>query len=134
MAEVTLTTYRSALATTLPPSNSSISGLTAGEDLLSAAPCYIKSDGLVYMSTAAAANAAAEVNGWTVQAVKSGNPVSIYRDVSLNYGAAGTFTHGAKLYLSATVAGGLQTAAQANQTTPIAFAVDGTRIRVKATL
>lgn len=133
MAELTLTTNKSVLATPTPPSSARLSFEEAGEDLLAGAPCYLKSDGKVYMATAAAANAAAQVHGWTVASAKSGYPVSIYRGVTIDYAAEGTLTPGSDIFLSATVAGGLQTAAQANQTTPIGFAVDDTKIFIKTT-
>ncbi len=134
MAEVTLTSKDAVLATANPPDSARLPSLDAGEDLLAGAPCYIKNDGKVYMSTAAAADAAAQVHGWTVQSVLTGNPVTLYREVNIGYGVA--LTPGSAVYLSATVAGGLQTVAQANQTAPIGLVVsaDGKRIRTRVTV
>lgn len=88
-----------------------ISGdLFAGEALLIAAPCYIKSsDGKVYMSNGTAANAAAAIDGWTPMAYNLGEAVTLFaRNVKFEYGSG--LTPGATLYLGAT-AGRLDTAA-----------------------
>lgn len=88
-----------------------IPGKTAGEALDHMAPCYIKeSDGLVYMSNAAAADEAAELVGWTLKAYASGdsNVTLVGPGVKIRYGTS--LTPGATLYMAAT-AGRLDTAA-----------------------
>lgn len=135
MAELVATGVPS-LSTKLPPDTARLGPYVANADLGAGCPCYIMSTGKVALSTAAGANAAAEVHGWTVEAVKAGQPVSLYRGVSINYTTGQTT--GSYLYLSATVAGGLQTVAQTNQTKPIALVLppDGSgaqRIRVGGT-
>ena len=103
------------------------SGLKAGEDIAAGDVCYIKSDGKVWRSTGAAANAAAKANGIAVKVSKSGEPVTLMRGVDLDYGSG--LTPGAVYYLSGTTAGGLDTAPSTGGTAPIAFALDTTRIR-----
>ena len=115
------------LASVAPPASSRISGLLAGEDIAAGDACYIKSDGKVWRSTGAAANAAAKVRGYAFVAAKSGEAVTLYFDVNLNYGAG--LTPGADYYLSAT-AGALADAASVGGTAPVAYAVDATRIHV----
>lgn len=124
MAQVTLVGTPS-LGTTLPPDTSKLPPLPAGEDLPAGAPCYIASDGKVYKSTAVAANAAAEVHGWTMEAVLASQrqTVSLHYNVNIPYGSG--LTPGAYLYLSSTVAGTLQTTAPTNQTKPIALVMPG---------
>lgn len=102
--------------------------LIAGQALLAFAPCHIESDGLVYMSNATAANADAQVHGFTVRAVASGQPVTLHGwGLRCSYAAAGTFTPGAKLYLGATD-GRLDTAATTGDANGIAFCVTDTDI------
>jgi hypothetical protein len=105
------------VCTPLPPNNSQLGdhGL-AGEDIAAGDACYIKNDGTVWRATGAAANAAARVRGFAYKASSAGEPVTIVHDVNMNYGAA--------------LAGGLADAASTGGTTPIAFAVDTTRVRV----
>ena len=101
-------------------------GLTAGEDLLTAAPCRIHSDGKVYMSNGTAANAAANVHGWTGKTYKSGEPVTLWRaGVIFEYGTG--LTPGAVLYAGAT-AGRLDTAATTGDATGVALVVSATHI------
>ena len=117
------------LATTNPSNNSRISGLLAGEAIAAGDACYIKSDGKVWKSTGAAANAAAAVDGFAAIAAAAGESCTLYHDVTFRYGAG--LTPGAGYYLSGTTAGGLDTAASTGGTMVIARAIDATRIRVK---
>src|SRR5690349_2540066 len=80
-----------------------IADLIAGEDLLAAAPCYIKgSDGKVYQSNGTAANEAAGIDGFTARAVKAGEAVTLFGKGSRFRYAASGLTPGAKLYIGAT--------------------------------
>lgn len=116
------------LASVLPPANCKISGLLAGEAIGAGDPCYIKaSDGLVYLSTGAAANAAAKVRGFAAQAASINAGVTLIFDVNIRYGAG--LTPGADVFLGAT-AGALADAASTGGTAPIGFVVDATRIHV----
>lgn len=116
------------LSSVLPnPSANKISGLLAGEAIAVGDACYIKSDGKVWRSTGAAANAAAKVDGWALVAAAANEGVTLVFDVNIRYGAG--LTPGARYYLSGTVAGGIADAASTGGTAPIAFAVDATRIR-----
>lgn len=117
------------LSTVVPCPAHHISGLEAGEALAVGDACYIKaSDGKVYKSTGAAANAAAKVDGFVLQAAAAGDGVSLYFDVNVRYGSG--LTPGARYYLSGATAGALADAASTGGTAPVAFAIDATRIRV----
>lgn len=127
MAEITKVTP--SLSSVLPPPPMRLTGLRAGEALGALDACYIKaSDGLVYKSTGAAANAAAKVHGWAAQATPVGEAVTLLHDVNVGYGSG--LTPGATYYLSGTVAGGIADAASTGGTGPIAFAIDANRIFV----
>lgn len=100
-----------------------LTGLIAGEDLDAAAPCYINStDGLVYMSTGAAANEAAEFVGMTPRAAKEGEPVTLFGLGARFRYSDGGLTPGDKYFIGAT-AGRLDTAATTGGTVAIARAV-----------
>jgi hypothetical protein len=118
------------LCSTLPPQSQQLAGnLRAGEALAAGDACYIKSDGLIWKSTGAAANAAAKVDGFAAEACAVGEAVTLFFDVNFYYGAA--LTPGARVYLSGTTAGGLDTATSTGGTAPIGFCVDATRIHVQ---
>lgn len=114
------------LASVTPPQSSQHAGLLAGEAIAAGDACYVKSDGKVWKSTGAAANAAAKVRGWAAEAAAVGEAVTLFFDVVFRYGAA--LTPGADYYLSGTVAGGIADAASTGGTAPIAYAVDATRL------
>jgi hypothetical protein len=105
-------------------------GLTAGEDLLVAAPCYIKSsDGKVYQSNGTAANEAAEIAGFTPRAVTSGQPVTLFgRGTKFHYSDAG-LTPGDIYFIGAT-AGRLDSAATTGDAVGVAQAITSSIIRV----
>ncbi len=117
------------LSTAIPPTSCNISGFHAGEALAAGDACYIKtSDGLVYRSTGAAANAAAAVDGFVPADCPIGEATSLYFNVQFYYGTG--LTIGSYVYLSGTVAGGLDTAASTGGVNPIGRVIDATRIRV----
>lgn len=117
------------LATPVPcPAHRVGSGFLAGEAITAGQPCYIKaSDGKVYVSTGAAANAAAKVDGFAAQATAAGEAVTLLTDVDFRYGAG--MTPGTRLYLGAT-AGILADAASTGGTGVVGIVLDATRIRV----
>lgn len=106
-----------------------ITGLTAGEALDVAAPCYIKSsDGKVYMSNGTGANEAAEIVGFTPRAVASGQPVTLFgKGARFSYGTG--LTPGNILYIGAT-AGRLDAAATTGDAVGVAQVITATDIRV----
>jgi hypothetical protein len=113
----------------LDPGAQKLPAFIAGEALNAGDACYIKaSDGLVYRSTGAAANAAAKVRGFAPTLINIGEPVSLIFNVALSYGSG--LTPGSDYYLSGTTAGGLDTATSTGGTAPIAFAIDATRVYV----
>jgi len=119
------------MCTPVPPPNSRLSGLLAGEAIAAGDALYIKSDGKLWKATGAANNAAAKVVGFAPQAASVGEACTAYFDVNFNYGSG--LTPGARYYLSGATAGALADAASTGGLTPIAYAVDATRIRVWAT-
>lgn len=130
----TVTRSNVSLATKLPPNTSKYQSIVVGEDIAAGDACYIKTDGKVYKSTAAAANAAAEVHGFAVESALVGQrqKVTLHHNVTLNYGSG--LTPGQYLYLSATVAGALDTASSANAGKPVGLVLDdGKKVRVRTT-
>jgi uncharacterized membrane protein len=112
-----------------PPSGHRLSGLTAGEDIFAGAACRIDDDGTVYLSSANAADANADVHGFSWRAVKSGGPITLGFDERIMYGDS--LTPGAALYLSADVTkkGRLDTAPGTGSPVPCAFVMnEGQRI------
>lgn len=115
------------LATALPCSAHQIPGLLAGEAIAAGDICYIKSDGKVWRSNGTAATAPAKCDGMALVAAATGEGVTLWFNVNVNYGSG--LTPGARYYVSAT-AGALSDAATTGGTAPVAFAVDASRIRV----
>lgn len=114
------------LSSQTPPQANQISGLLAGEDIAAGDVCYIASDGDIMKSNGTSANAAAQAHGIAAAEAKSGEALTLYRDVNFRYGAG--LTPGASLYVD-TTAGGLADAATTGGTAPVGFVVDDTRIR-----
>lgn len=104
-------------------------GLIAGEDLLTAAPCYIKAaDGRVYMSNGTAATEPAETDGFTAKAYLAGEPVTLWgRGAIFEYGTG--LTPGAVYFIGATK-GRLDTAATTGDAVGVARSINTTHIRV----
>lgn len=100
--------------------------LYAGEALDAVAPCYIKSDGLVYMSNGTSANAAAAMDGVTPQAYAAGEAVTLHNFGRYRYGTG--LTPGATYYIGATK-GRLDTAATTGDAVGVARAINATDIR-----
>ena len=107
--------------------------LYAGEDLAAVSPCYIKSDGLVYMSDGAANNEAAKFHGFVARETKLGEAVTLFGAGSRFKYSSG-MTPGKTLYLYPsdlyTDAGNLGDATSTGDTKGTAFAVSGTDIVV----
>ena len=102
--------------------------LTCGENIDPASPCYIASDGKVYMSDGTAAGAAARVDGWSAKTYKLGQSITLLGvGQRLRY-SAGTLTPGMNLYLGAGK-GTLADAATTGGTGIIARAINSTDIR-----
>lgn len=112
-----------------PPSGHRLSGQKAGEDIFAGAACRIDDDGMIYLSSANAADLNADVHGFSWRAVKSGGPITLGFHERIAYGDA--LTPGAALYLSgdATKKGRLDSAPAAGSPVPCAFVMeDGQRI------
>lgn len=115
------------LATVLPCATHKLT-LEAGEAIAAGDACYVKSDGKLWKSTGAAANAAAVVDGFALSAAAAGEALTVAHGVRLEYGSG--LTPGAGYFLSAN-AGLLADAASTGGTVVVARAVDATRIEVR---
>jgi hypothetical protein len=103
--------------------------LYAGEALDPVAPAHIEADGLVYLSNATAADADAEIDGWTARAYAAGDPVTLIgRGARAKY-SDGNLTPGARYYLAATD-GRLDTAPTPGDSQGVAKAIDANDIRL----
>jgi len=101
----------------------------AGEAIAAGDACYVKAaDGLAWLSTGAAANAAAKVRGFAAAAAAVGEAVTLYSGVNWYYGAA--LSPGADLFLSGATAGALADAASTGGTAPVGFVIDATRVHL----
>lgn len=103
--------------------------LIAGENLDPASPCYIKSDGKVYMSDGTAANEAAKIDGMTGKSYRLGQPVTLLGVGSRFRYSAGTLTPGQNLYLGDDP-GVLADAATTGGTGVVCRAINSTDIRL----
>jgi hypothetical protein len=106
--------------------------LLAGESIAAGDACYVKSDGLVWRSTGAAATAPAKVRGFAPTKANTGEPITLVYNVVLNYGSG--LTPGADYYLSGATVGGLADAASTGGTAPVGFAIDATRVFVRQSM
>lgn len=117
------------LSSVLPPASNKLTGKLAGAAIAAGDACYINADGKLYPATGAAANAAAQVDGFAAESASINEAVTLVWNVHLRYGVG--LTPGVKLYLSGTVAGGLADAASIGGTGWVAKAVDATRVYVQ---
>jgi len=106
-----------------------ISGLVAGETIAACAACYIKAaDGKVYNSNGTANDAVAKVDGFSAQAAKAGQGITLYgRGTRMLYGSGLTIS---ALYYLGTANGALDTAATTGGLVAIAKAITATDIRI----
>ena len=120
------------LASLKPGPNEQTTGLVAGEAIGPFDACRIHTDGKVYKSSGAAANASAEVHGYAAGEYAAGDKgVTLYHGtINVRYGSG--LTPGANVFLSATTAGGLEDAATTGGTRKLGFVLDATRIRFYA--
>jgi hypothetical protein len=93
--------------------------------IFAGAACRFATDGTVNLSTGAAANAAAVVDGFALKDAAIGEMVTLYDQVVIGYGpgASPAIIPGTSYFLSGTVAGGLADAASTGGTVPIARGV-----------
>lgn len=131
MATVTRSTSAISPTRNLLDSQRAGSGLIAGEAISEGMPCYIASDGLVYMSGGASFTALTDargvVFGWSLETVAANKPITLGINFPLAYSDAG-LTPGAKYYLSGTTAGRIATTAEVTGMKPCAYAIDTERI------
>ena len=113
----------------LVPQKDKLTGHVAGEALAAGDACRIGTDGKVYRSSGAAADANAKVRGFAAQETAINEAVTLIMDANWRYGAG--LTPGANVFLD-TAAGGLNDAATVGGTAPIGFVIDATRIRLWA--
>jgi hypothetical protein len=113
----------------LDPGSQKLPTLLTGEAIAAGDACYIKNDGLIWRSIGTAANAAAKVRGFAPYKANLGESLTLVHACVFNYGAS--LTPGAAYFLSLT-AGAIDDAATTGGTGEIGYAVDATRIFVKA--
>jgi hypothetical protein len=115
----------------LPPANAKYSALQAGEALGAFDACYIKaSDGKVYKSTGAAANAAAVVDGFAAAAYVSGEyGVTLWFDIEVPYATG--MTAGTNYYVDGTTAGALNSSPSTGGTHPCARTVSPNLLAIR---
>lgn len=115
------------LASLHPTGGQVIPGLKAGSGGVAAGDvCYIDaSTGTVLPCDGTAADAKAIAQGMAAGAAQAGEAVTLYRDVIFHYGSG--LTPGDLYYVGAT-AGRLDDGATTGGTTPVAMAIDTTRI------
>jgi hypothetical protein len=121
MAEVRRATGPGGLTTPEPPTSARVGAGPAAVAITAPAACYFTTTGTVQLSTGAAANAAAVVDGWALKDTPAGEMVTLYNDVTVDYNAS--VTPGTHYYLSGTNAGELADAASTGGTTVIARGV-----------
>lgn len=114
------------LASPVPSAGDLIRGLKAGEVIAAGDVCYIAADGTVMRSNGTAATAPAVGFGIAAGDAPLDEAVTLYRNVSLHYGAG--LTPGAPYFVGAT-AGRLDNAATVGGTVVVARAIDATRIQ-----
>lgn len=136
MAEITKSGTPSP-CTPLIPALQRLSELVAGEAIAAGDACYIKSDGKIWRSTGAAANAAAKVDGFAAMAAGVGQPVTLITESNWYYGGVEAMNPGARVFLSGTNAGQLADAASTGGTAPVGYVIDatntaGARVRLYA--
>ena len=117
------------LCSPTPTREHTVAGGLANAAIAAGDACYIMSTGLIALSTGAAANAAAVVDGFAGGPAPAGESVTLFHDVHMHYGAG--MTPGTPFYLSGTVPGGLDTVASVGGTVVIARALDATRVAVR---
>lgn len=110
------------LASALPPQNEQIPGLVAGEALGAGDLCTIAADGTVMQS-----GTGDRVHGVASEDTASGEAVTLYRNVRFRYGSG--MTPGTSVYLSGTVAGGLDDATSVGNERILGVVIDATRIQ-----
>jgi hypothetical protein len=116
-------TVTPSLATKLPCNAHRIGPLISSDAIAAGDACNIASDGSVVRASGAAANALANVDGFAMLPAASGRPVTLYTGVDVSYGPA-TAVPGTRLYLSGSVAGGLDTATSTGGTVAVASVVE----------
>lgn len=107
-----------------------LSGLLAGEDILTAVtPCEIRSDGLVWKASGAAADSHARVAGISTRpGVKAGQPITLYGLGTVAKYSDALMTAGMILYLG--TGGTLSSTASTGDAVGLAQAVDSSNIRI----
>ncbi len=105
-----------------------IAGLVAGENIDACAACRVGADGKVYNSNGTAADANAKFDGFSAQAARAGQGVTLFGPgIRMRYATG--LTPGALFYVAATP-GRLDTAATLGGTVAIAKAISATDIVV----
>jgi hypothetical protein len=126
MAVLARGTKSASLTTPTPPSSSRVARGYCATDIPAGTPCYQGTNGSINISTGVAANAAAVVDGWTMDDYKAGEYATLYNDVTIGYGVGSAVVPGTFYYLG--TAGALSDAATTGGTMPIARGFADTNI------
>lgn len=129
MAEITKLSTASVSSMGLVPGAQKTRATVCGEAIAKADVLCLRSDGKLYKSTGAAANASARCHGFAPTACDSGEVLTPVFNVTISGYAAG-MTPGAPLYVSGTNAGGLADAPSTGGLHPVAYALTATDINV----
>lgn len=123
------------LTSVLPPQNTTIVGLYAGEDIAAGDVCYINADATIMRSSGVQVDplnptdselAAARAYGIALTSAAAGEAITISRNINLRYGTG--LTPGARLYVGEDP-GSLDDGPTDGGTEPVAFVLhDGRRI------
>ncbi len=92
-------------------------------------PLRMHTDGLLYLATAAAANASAVIFGWSARSGKAGQTMTVYGVGLVGKYSDGTLTPSAKLYLGET-AGAVSSIATTGDAVGCLQAIDEYNVRV----
>lgn len=103
--------------------------ITAVDVALPCTPLRMHTDGLLYLATAAAANASARIFGWSTRKSHAGETNTVYGVGALFKYSDGTLTPGQLLYLGETP-GTLSSIATTGDAVGVAQAIDAYNIRI----
>jgi hypothetical protein len=121
------------VASLLVPANDKITGLHCGEDIKAGDACRVHTDRLIYRSTGAADDGTNAIDGYaaTDAFVGQNDPLTLVDNAVWGY-CGSTVTPG-KVYLSGTVAGGLDTAPSTGGKAPCGKILGDGRIKLWST-
>lgn len=121
--------FRPSLCSQTPVSGHQFSGRRAAEALPAGTPCRIGADGLIYKSGGVAVTGPnANVLGFTIQDIATGNVATVFYDERINFGDS--VVPGKTYYASGTVAGELVDVAPFATAKPCAYGLPDGRLQL----